>query len=86
MVDHLQLARILETKLAGRKAINAHDILCIRRVYNIQKDIALCYAQNYASPRYSQAFVDWVVRKHREDGEFFETTKVQFDKVKAPGA
>lgn len=69
-------------RFAGRKAINTHDILCIRRVFNVQKDIKFCYTQNYATPRYSQAFVDWVVRQYDEDDGFFEKTKVRFDKLK----
>lgn len=77
-----EVVREANALLAGRRVINSHDILCIRRVYSIQKDIALCYTQNYASPRYSQAFVDWIVRKYEEDEEFFGKTKQQFDKLK----
>jgi hypothetical protein len=69
-------------KLVGRKAINAHDILCIRRVFNVQKEIKFCYTQNYATPRYSQAFVDWVIQRYEEDNAFFEKTKAQFDHLK----
>ena len=69
-------------KLAGRKAINAHDILCIRRVFTVQKEIKFCYTQNYATPRYSQAFVDWVIQRYEEDNAFFDKTKEQFDHLK----
>jgi hypothetical protein len=64
------------------RSINSHDILCIRRVYNVQKDISLCYTQNFASPRYSQAFVDWIVRQYEADAEFFEKAKVKYDDMK----
>lgn len=73
-------------RLASRKVINAHDILCIRRSYSIQKDISFCYTQNYASPRYSPAFVEWIVRKYDEDSTFFDKARVQFDKLKAGNA
>jgi|WetSurMetagenome_2_1015567.scaffolds.fasta_scaffold04639_9 hypothetical protein len=81
-----EVVREVNVKLAGRKVVNTHDILCIRRVYNIQKDITFCYTQNYVSPRYSEAFVDWIVKKYDEDDEFFEKTKVQFDKLKTATA
>lgn len=81
-----EVVREVNARLAGRKSINAHNILCIRRVVSIQKDISFCYTQNYASPRYSQAFVDWIVRKYDEDADFFDKTKVQFDKLKAEHA
>ena len=47
-----------------------------------EKDIKFCYTQNYATPRYSEAFVDWVVQKYEEDESFFNKTKQQFDQVK----
>lgn len=68
--------------LAGRRSINARDILCIRRVHNIQKDIELCYTQNYASPRYSQAFVDWIVKQYELDAHFFEKAKTRYDQAR----
>jgi Putative DNA-binding domain/EC042_2821-lke REase len=77
-----EVVREVNAKLAGRKAINAHDILCIRRVYSVQKDIKFCYTQNSATPRYSQAFVDWVLKKYEEDESFFNKTKQQFDQLK----
>jgi len=70
-------------RLEGGKAINSHDILCIRRVFEIQKNIEFCYTQNYASPRYSEKLVDWIASKYQEDSEFFVKTKERFDKLKA---
>ncbi len=78
-----EVVKEVNVRLAGKKAINTHDILCIRRVFSIQKDIKHCYTQNFASPRYSQAFVDWVVSKYEEDNTFFESTKKQFDAIKS---
>lgn len=72
----------VNARLAGRWSITSHDILCVRRVYAIQKDIKFCYTQNYASPRYSQAFVDWLTQMYGKDAGFFEKTKGQFDQLK----
>ncbi len=77
--------REINAKLAGRKMINSHDIQCIRRVYNIEKDISLCYTQKYAPPRYSAAFVDWIAQRYAEDAELFEKARAQVDKPKADG-
>jgi hypothetical protein len=78
-----EVLRELNTRLAGRKTINTHDILCIRRVYSIQKDIAFCYTQNFASPRYSQQFVDWIISQFDADAAFFDKAKMKFDVLKA---
>jgi hypothetical protein len=54
----------------------------VERSSSVEKDIKFCYTQNYATPRYSQAFVDWVVQKYEEDESFFNKTKQQFDQLK----
>lgn len=81
-----EVVREVNVRLAGKRTINNHDILCIRRVFSIQKEIAFCYTQNFASPRYSQQFVDWIVAKYQEDEAFFESTKAKFDELKAVSA
>lgn len=74
-----ELIREVNAKLTDGRRINTHDILCIRRVHQIHTDIALCYTQNFASPRYSQAFVDWILRQYDADSEFFEKAKAAYD-------
>lgn len=80
-----EVVREVNARLRGRKVVTAHDILSIRRVYNVQKDINFCYTQNFASPRYTQAFVDWIVARFEEDVLFFETAKLKYDQMKRPG-
>jgi hypothetical protein len=77
-----EVVQEFDARLAGKKSITSHDILCVRRVYSVQKDIKFCYTQNYATPRYSKAFVDWLAQKYGEDIKFFEKTKAQFDQLK----
>lgn len=72
----------VNARLTGKRAITAHTIVCIRRVFSIQKDIKFCYTQNYASPRYSDAFVDWIVAQYEANERFFEETKAKFDQLK----
>lgn len=80
-----EVIREVNAKLSGKKVINSHDIVCIRRVYSVQKNINFCYTQNYASPRYTQQFVDWIIAQYQSNTSFFEETRLQFDKLKANG-
>ncbi len=73
----------VNNKLTGTKIINSHDIVCIRRVYSVQKNINFCYTQNYASPRYSKHFVDWIAEQYHTNPDFFEDTRLKFDQMKA---
>ena len=80
-----EVIRDVNVELAGKRTVNSRDIVCIRRVYNIQKEINFCYTQNFASPRYSRQFVDWIVAKYGEDDSFFEKARSAFDALKATG-
>jgi hypothetical protein len=77
-----EVVREVNSRIGETRLITSHDILCIRRVHETQKDIKLCYTQNYASPRYSEAFVEWITAKFAEDPDFFDRTKARFDQLK----
>ncbi|MBP9501473.1 MAG: hypothetical protein KBF17_04855 [Candidatus Promineofilum sp.] len=74
-----EVVREVNSRLNGSKIINSHHILCIRRVYDIETNPTFCYKQNYATPRYSQAFVDWILLNYGEDNGFFESAKATLD-------
>jgi len=78
-----EVIKEVNAKLIGKKAINSHDVICIRRVYSIQKEIHFCYTQNYASPRYTQQFVDWIVEQYNMDVNFFDEARLKYDQLKA---
>ncbi|MGY4831043.1 RNA-binding domain-containing protein [Sphaerotilaceae bacterium SBD11-9] len=78
-----EVVREVNEKLAGKKAINSHDVICIRRAYSVQKEINFCYTQNFASPRYTQQFVDWIVDQYNTNASFFEEARLKFDELKA---
>lgn len=65
--------------LAGAHRISSHDILCVRRTHSVEDDPNLCFTQKFASPRYSQRFVDWIVAQYRANPEFFAVTRQQYD-------
>ena len=62
--------------LAGVKIINAAHFLNVRRAHDIDAKGDFCYTQNHVSPKYSRAFVDWIVEQFRADDGFFEKAKV----------
>lgn len=78
-----EVVREVNACLAGKRTINMHDVVCIRRVYSIQKQIQYCYTQNFASPRYSQQFVDWIVSQFKANSSFFEEARAKYDAMKA---
>jgi hypothetical protein len=78
-----EVVREVNFKLVGKRTINSHDLICIRRVYGVQNEIKFCYTQNFASPRYTQQFVDWIVGQYSNDIAFFEKARISFDELKS---
>ena len=77
-----EVVKLVNERLSGRKTITSHNIICIRRVFNIQTDIKFCYTMNYASPRYSDAFVEWIIEQDEKNDQFFEEAKMKYDTMK----
>jgi len=65
-----------------RKKLGTHHIVWIRRVFEIQKNIVFCYTQKHVSPRYSEAFVDWIVEQLEANEKFLGDCKVRYDELK----
>ncbi len=65
-------------ELVGKRLqINSHDIQCVIKVYGIKDRPDFFYQGKVKnSPRqYSQAFVDWLVKRHGHDEQFFPKTR-----------
>jgi hypothetical protein len=68
--------------LKGTKVIKPFQIQCVRHAHNIDANASLCYKQKFASARYSQLFVDWILEQYAADTSFFETAKSKMDELK----
>jgi hypothetical protein len=68
--------------LKGAKVIKPFQIQCVRQAHHVEANATFCYKQKYASARYSQAFVDWVLQQYAAAANFFEAAKVQLDELK----
>jgi len=70
-------------RLRGRKIINTYDILCVRRVHEIDKlKPQFYYRSKYGSPQYSTTFIDWLVDCYNDDTSFFDITREQHRQMK----
>jgi hypothetical protein len=61
--------------LDGVMTVNSYHIQCVRQVYGIESNPTFAYTMNYSSPRYSWAFVEWILQQYRENPDFFDSAK-----------
>jgi hypothetical protein len=62
----------------GGDLVNAHTILCVRRVHDTDEREELFHKPRFGSPQYSDAFIDWVVTSYRREPSFFEDAKAEY--------
>lgn len=61
--------------LGGAKIVNSYHIQCVRQAHNVESNPTFAYTMNYSSPRYSRAFVDWIVQQYEGNPDFFDEAK-----------
>lgn len=73
-------------RLAGRVQITSHHVFCARKAHSIDSNSHYCFTQKFAAPRYSQAFVEWLIQQYEADSTFFDAVKAHHDHPRSPGA
>ena len=69
-----ELVKRLAERLDG-VSITGHDLQCVRRVHRVDDEPMYCYQAQHSPRKYTEAFVDWLVLKYREDAEFFRLAR-----------
>jgi hypothetical protein len=59
----------------GTKKITSFHVQCVRHVHRVDENPTFYCRMKHSSPRYSQAFVDWLVEQYGGNSDFFEETK-----------
>ena len=81
-----EVVAVVNEALAGKKIVNGTHVLYIRRAFNIETNGQFCYTQNHTSPKYSQAFVNWIVEQFNADPDFFDKAKAVADQKRSATA
>lgn len=70
----IDVIREIKSQFPGIR-LTAFDMLSVRQTHSVERDKKFFYKSKYSSPRYSQAFVDWVLKSYKADKNFFTTAK-----------
>lgn len=65
----------LNRDLDGKVTLRLYDLLCLRRLYNLDSNSQFCYKPKFGPMQYSDAFIDWVTDKYSKDPRFFEKSR-----------
>ena len=70
-----ELLELINQRLGGKRKINQYDILCIRKVYKLEGQPQYYYKTRFSTPQYSDDFLNWLVKKYKEDPLFFNKAR-----------
>jgi len=70
--------------MIGQIEINSYDCLVIRRLYNVDKRPEWFYKSKIKGhcPQYSDAYVEWLIKKVQQNKDFFKETRKKYKKQK----
>ena len=70
-----EVVELVNQKFGGTLQINSFDILCIRKVYNIESKVEFYYKSKYSPRLYSEQLVEWIVKQAAKNPDFFVHTR-----------
>lgn len=73
-----EVLQLVNQRLNGRKTVNPYDIQVVRKIYRIESKSNYYYKSKFASPQYSNAFVDWLIEQFDNDPYFFDKARQKY--------
>jgi hypothetical protein len=72
-----ELIQRLNEKLDGKGVVGTYEILCLRRLYDLDGNTDFCHKPRFASMQYSDAFIDWIMKQVEKNPRFLEETRAE---------
>jgi|SRR5262245_31317051 len=67
----IDVVRAVNERSNGKIKVNSFDIQCVRQRYDVDNNPTYFYRLKFASPRYSEAFIEWLLQSVAEEPTFF---------------
>jgi hypothetical protein len=73
----MDVVRKLKDRSGGELKVSSFDIQCVRQRYEVDQNPTFFYRMKFTSPRYSEAFVEWLVQRLDEEPDFFSRVRAE---------
>jgi hypothetical protein len=71
-----ELVKEVNKRLPKGRSVNTYDVLCVRRVHNIDASAPeFAHQPKFGSMQYSDAFTDWLVEQDKKNPDFFKDAR-----------
>jgi hypothetical protein len=66
-----ELVEVINHHFSSDKHINQYDIQCVRKLYDIENNLAFHYLPKFGGHQYSPVFSEWIMNQYQADSMFF---------------
>ena len=73
-----ELLNVLNGMLLNGACINSYDLLCFRRINDIDTNPMYCHTPKFGTTQYSDAFVRHVITSHQANRDLFTQARRQY--------
>jgi hypothetical protein len=70
-----ELLKRLSECFAGKAMISSHDLYCVRRTHKVDHDPMFSYQAQHSPRKYTEGFVDWLLKMYEENSNFFQESR-----------
>lgn len=71
-----EVVRLVNQKIDSKKEITPYDVQCVRKIYKVDRSAhSFYYKSKFASPQYSDSFIEWLVEQYKKDLLFFNKAR-----------
>jgi hypothetical protein len=70
-----ELLQALNARVDPKVRITSHDLMCVRRVHNVDSNPDFFYRPKFSSPQYSESCLVWLTTKVEVDPKFFKNAR-----------
>ena len=70
-----ELVRRLNEELKDKESVSSYDILCLRRLHNLDGNSDFCHKPIFGSMQYSETLIDWIMKQVRANARFLEESR-----------
>lgn len=78
-----ELCQVVNSQLPAEVDFNSHDAVCIKSVYEIEKNPDFCHRPKYGWPQYSPEYVRWILDQYIGNSAFFAETRQKYREKQA---
>jgi hypothetical protein len=74
---------LVNERLDEKIPFNRHDIICMKKVYNLEHKPEFCYKSKFWAPRYSELYVEWIVKQATRNQDFFKNIRAKYRELQS---